>query len=76
MGGRRRLQLGRGLWNALGDLGELQVGALNHIGFAAALRGADHVAVALAVQLVILCSCAPARAMWGGTRGCTRPPLL
>jgi len=80
VGGRRFLQLGRGLRDALRDLGELQVGALDHVGFAAALRGADHVAVALAVQLVILRPCTPARAAWApagrGTGGCACPPLL
>lgn len=67
MGGRRLLQLSRGLRDALRNLGELQVGALDHAGFAAALRGADHIAVALAVQLVILRPCAPARAAWAPT---------
>lgn len=66
-GRARRLQLGCGLWDALWDLRELQVGALHHAGLAAALRGAHHVAVALTVQLVILCPCVPERAEY---RGC------
>lgn len=75
--GWRLLQLGRGLWDALWDLGELQVGALNHAGFTAALRGADHIAVALTVQLVILRPCAPVRAAWGPTgRGTGAVPAL
>lgn len=47
-------QLGRGLGDALRDLGELQAGALHQAGLTAALVGTDHVTVALAVQLVIL----------------------
>ena len=50
-------QLGRGLGDALRDLGELQAGAFHHAGLTAALVGTDHVAVALAVQLVILGAC-------------------
>lgn len=73
-GRRRFLQLSCGLWDALWDLGELQVGALDHTRFAAALRGADHVAVALAVQLVILRPCTPVRAAWAPMGSC--PPLL
>lgn len=77
MGERRVLQLCCGLRDALWDLGELQVGALNHAGFTAALRGADHIAVALAVQLVILRPCMPARAAWAPvSRGMGAEPAL
>lgn len=59
-------QLGRGLGDALRDLGELEAGALHHAGLAAALVGTDHVAVAFAVQLVILCACGERAGARGG----------
>ena len=59
-------QLGRGLGDALRDLGELQAGALHHAGLAAALVGTDHVAIAFAVQLVILRACGERAGARGG----------
>lgn len=56
-GSWRPSQLSRGLGYALRDLGELQAGAFHHAGLAAALVGTDHVAIALAIQPVILCAC-------------------
>lgn len=50
-------QLSRGLGDALGDLGELQAGALGQAGLTAALVRTDGVAAALAVQLVVLRAC-------------------
>lgn len=60
-GGWRPSQLSRGLGYVLRDLGELQAGALHHAGLAAALVGTDHVAIALAAQLVILSACSERR---------------
>ena len=73
-GGWRPSQLSRGLGYTLRDLGELQAGALHHAGLAAALVGTDHVAIALAVQLVILSACGE-RAEAGGTGAASSPAL-
>lgn len=53
-GGQLRCsQLSRGLWDALGYLGELQAGTLHHAGLTAALVGTGHIAGTLTVQVVI-----------------------
>lgn len=64
MEGRWPSQLGCGLGDTLRELGELQAGALHHAGLAAALVGTHHIAVAFAVQLVILRACG-GREGWG-----------
>lgn len=40
----------------LGDLGELQVGAVHHVGLAAALGGTHWVTVAGVIQTGVLCT--------------------
>ena len=70
----RPSQLGCALGYALRDLGELQAGALHHAGLAAALVGTDHVAIALAIQPVILCACSKRVEAEG--RGAARSPGL
>lgn len=55
--GQGASQFSCGLGDALGDLGELQAGALSQAGLTAALVGTDGIAVALTVQLVVLRAC-------------------
>ena len=51
---RKCLQLSGGGWDVFRDLGETQVGAVHHVGLAAALGWTDRVVVALVVQPGVL----------------------